>query len=346
MADIRVLIVDDSFFMRKVIADFLEADPDITVVGEATDGADALKKIAELRPQVVTLDIEMPIMNGLETLRAITGTPDYPAVVMVSGYVKKGADITLQCLAMGATDFVMKPSGSFSLDMDKIRESLIKKVKIAALANPPKQTYREPEQPRTWHFRTNDAGAVIIGASTGGPVALETLLPQFPKNFPYPIVVAQHLPGNFTKTFIERLRKVCELDVTRAEDGAPVAAGSIYIAAGGTATAIEGHAGSAHFRVQPNTQDIETPPVSPLMTSASQVYGAHTIGIILTGMGSDGASGMEHIKKAGGWTVVQDEASSAIFGMGREVIEKGLADSVVPLKGIAQGVSERLMHHE
>jgi two-component system, chemotaxis family, protein-glutamate methylesterase/glutaminase len=338
---IRVLIVDDSFFMRKVITDFLHSDPAIEVVGQAADGAEALQRIAELHPQVVTLDIEMPVMNGLETLKAIVSAPRYPSVVMVSGYVQPGADITLQCLAMGAADFVLKPSGSFSLDMDKVKEVLIKKVKDAAEVDTTKAHAALPPAPKTWHFRKT-GGVVIIGASTGGPAALELLLPTFPKNFPCPIVVAQHLPKEFTVSFADRLDKHCPLRAVRAEQNMPLTVGTIFIAPGGSITTISQAAGRPELHLQ-NSQALETPSINQLMTSAAAIYGDQTIGIILTGMGKDGAEGMAHVKQVGGHTVVQDESTSAVFGMGGEVVARGLADVVVPLGRIMEKVNELLV---
>jgi two-component system chemotaxis response regulator CheB len=340
---ITVLIVDDSFFMRKVIGDFLRLDPDIEVIGEAADGREALKKIGKLAPQVVTLDIEMPGMNGVETLKSIVASPQHPSVVMVSGYVEKGAEFTLQCLALGAADFVLKPSGSFSLDMDKVQDLLVEKVKVAAAADTTKiknitavpHYMRQPARAAT-------GGLVVIGASTGGPAALEILLPAFPPDFPYAIVVAQHLPKTFTESFVERLRQKCRLAVAKAQAGAVIQPGTIYIAAGSTTTTIDKKGGEPVLIVEQNTQDIETPPISKLMSSAATIYGYKTIGVILTGMGRDGVEGMAAIKNAGGRTVVQDEQTSAIFGMGREVATAGLADTVAPLSHIVKILIESI----
>ncbi|HSW66760.1 MAG TPA: chemotaxis-specific protein-glutamate methyltransferase CheB [Bacillota bacterium] len=343
MKQITVLIVDDSFFMRKVIGDFLRLDPDITVVGEAANGQEALEKIAELAPQVVTLDIEMPGMNGVETLRAIVAAPRHPSVVMVSGYVEKGGALTLQCLALGAADFVLKPSGSFSLDMEKVHDLLVQKVKIAAAADTTKIKNVVTHQHHTHQMRYADSsGIVVVGASTGGPAALEILLPAFPDNFPYSVVVAQHLPQTFTASFVGRLQERCSLHVTRAEPDTALRSGTIYIAAGGTTTTIGTKNDQPTLFVEPNDQDIETPSVNKLMTSAAEAYQNHTIGIILTGMGKDGVEGMTRIKQLGGKTIVQDEATSVIFGMGREVVTAGVADNTVPLGLIAKTVIEGL----
>jgi len=342
MENTRVLIVDDSFFMRKVIKDILQTDKTLEIVGEAADGNEALQKIAALRPTVVTLDIEMPGLNGLETLRAIMASPTHPSVVMVSGYAEKGADITLQCLALGAADFVLKPSGSFSMDMDKVRDLLLEKVKTAAAINPAKLRSATALAPKaSWQYRKTD-NIIVIGASTGGPAALETLLPQFPADFPYPIVVAQHLPKTFAQSFTERLQKKCQLKVVRASQGLRLSTGTIYIAVGGTTTTVVRTDDAVTLEVEKDSEGMETPSVDMLMSSAAEAYPAKTIGVILTGMGKDGLLGIGHIKQSGGHTIVQDEPSSAVFGMGYEVVHHGLADHVVPLSHIMVTISEVL----
>jgi two-component system chemotaxis response regulator CheB len=343
MSKISVLIVDDSFFMRKVIGDILRGEPDIEVVGEASNGAEALEKIAELQPRVVTLDLEMPILNGLEALRSIVKMPRPPAVVIVSGYVEEGAAVTLECLALGAVDFVLKPQGSFSIDLEGVKELLITKVRAAAEAGPSKLHTPSAPAERDWRYKAG-GGVMVIGASTGGPPALEALLSQFPDSFPYPIVVAQHLPKSFAASFADRLRRRCQLDVTRAEQDTKLKPGTIYIAVGGTTTTIRRESDELSFDVHKNNHDIETPRISQLMISAAEACGDKTVGVILTGMGRDGLDGMEQIKKAGGKTVVQDEATSAVYGMGREVVQKGLADAVVPLGQIAKTVNQELSH--
>lgn len=339
---VRVLVVDDSFFMRKVISDLLRSDPAIEIVGEAADGATALQRIGELHPEVVTLDIEMPIMNGMETLGAIVDLQHPPSVIMVSGYARAGADITLQCLAMGAADFVLKPSGSFSLDMDKIKDSLIKKVKDAAIVDTTKTLAATPSAPKAWNYHKT-GGIVIIGASTGGPAALDTLLSAFPKNFPYPIVVAQHLPKEFTVSFANRLDKRCHLHVVCAEQNMKITPGTVYIAPGGSVTTIYQATTQPMLNVQIDAKTVETPSVNLLMKSAASVYQQQTIGIILTGMGKDGAEGMAQIKQMGGHTIVQDESTSAVFGMGSEAVARGVADSIVPLGKIIEKTSELLV---
>jgi two-component system, chemotaxis family, protein-glutamate methylesterase/glutaminase len=342
MSKIRILVVDDSLFMRKVITDILQSDPGLEVVGDASDGARALQKIEELRPQVVTLDYEMPHLDGLQTLKKIVEKPTHPAVIIVSGYVEQGADVTLRFLEAGALDFVLKPSGTLSLDMAKVKDELIEKVKIAAQVDPRKHVVRVRGVANRKLGFTKQEGVVVVGASTGGPAALQVLLPQFPAHFPLPIVVAQHLPRLFATSFTTRLGAECLLKVVEAEDGMPLVPGVIYVVPGGTDTTITRAPDQAVFSVQDNTVDIETPSVTALMSSAAAVYGSDTIGVILTGMGKDGAVGMEAIKGQGGKTLVQDESTSVVFGMGREVVERGFADDIVPLDAIVEKIGQIL----
>jgi two-component system chemotaxis response regulator CheB len=339
MNAVSVLIVDDSFFMRRVIRDILQADPSIEIVGEAANGEEALTMIAELSPAVVTLDIEMPRMNGLEALGHIMSTVGHPSVVIVSGYVKAGADVTLQCLAMGATDFVLKPAGSFSLNLDGVKDMLLEKVKVAAQADTSIVRSIPQPLPSTRHYNQDD-GVVVIGASTGGPAALELLLPAFPPNFPFPIVVAQHLPKSFAKTFGDRLAKKCALAVKHAETDTPLRPGTIYLAPGGSITTVVKKDDTPVLAVTKNTDDIETPSVNKLMSSAAEAYRDKTIGIILTGMGKDGLHGMEQIKKVGGRTIVQDKSTSVVYGMGQAVVEDGLADVIAPLDQIIDKLND------
>lgn len=341
MEKIRVLVVDDSFFMRKIINDMLRSDPQIEVVGEAADGKAALEAIAVLQPNVITLDIQMPGMNGLEALRAIVSEPHHPSVVMLSGYVQEGAALTLECLALGAADFIVKPSGSFSLDIDKVKDVLLAKIKTAAAADTSKLPNRPPAHVQSGQY-SKTGGVVVIGASTGGPAALEALLPEFPSNFPYPIIVAQHLPREFVASFSARLQKTCQLAVKQAEDGVAIKPGTIYIASGGTTTTVEGAKDGPRFDVVINFSEIQTPSITKLMTTAADAYGPQTIGVILTGMGDDGSEGMAHIKQVGGTTVVQDEATSIVFGMGKVVVQQGTADHIVALGDICKTIGELL----
>jgi len=343
MEKVSILVVDDSFFMRKIISDILNSEPIFKVVGEATNGNEALQKINELKPDVVTLDYEMPHLNGLETLKKIMEMSDPPPVIVVSGYVYEGADITLDFLDNGAVDFILKPSGVLSLDMNKVQQQLIEKVKAAASVDPQKKIRLKTKRYGISHalFKKND-GIVVIGSSTGGPAALQVILGQFPENFPLPVVLAQHLPKEFADSFTERLSRECKLKVIRAKDGMPINPGTIYLAPGGHDTETELYNGKKVLKVVENNVDIETPSVNKLMISAANIYSENTIGVILTGMGNDGSLGMAQIKKRGGITLVQDKQTSVIYGMGKEVIEKKLADIILPLDKIIEKIVEIL----
>jgi two-component system, chemotaxis family, protein-glutamate methylesterase/glutaminase len=334
MAQIKVLVVDDSFFMRKVISDILTSDPDITVVGQANDGLEALGRIAELHPDVVTLDIMMPKLGGFSTLERIVATEHAPAVLMVSAYTKEDAEITLDCLSMGAIDFVLKPSESAAHELDKVATELLTKVRVAAKVSSGHLAVATPVPlPHTKKY-----GIVVIGSSTGGPVALEQLLPLLPENLPCPVLVAQHLPNQFVSSLTDRLAKHCKLPVETAVDEGKLSPGTIYFAPGGANTeVVRSNTGQMMLSVTPSTE-ILTPSVDKLMISAAKVYRGATLGIILTGMGEDGLKGMRAIKEAGGHTIVQDEQSSVVFGMGRAVAEHGLADNLVPLEQIAEKI--------
>ena len=339
---IKVLVVDDSFFMRKVISDILRSDPELDVVGEAQDGVAALEMVEQLDPDVVCLDFEMPNMNGLETLKKMMKRSPRSTVVMVSGYTKQGGEVTLKCLEEGAVDFVLKPSGSLSVDMHKVREELIVKTKIAAKISDHK--VKKPTSiEKTIHKSTPKTklkeGIVAIGSSTGGPSALEVLLSGLPAKFSAPILVAQHLPKTFTTVFAKRLNNVCSLWVKEAEDGELVKSGVVYIAPGGANMEIFREKDDVKVRLEED-KGFETPSVNKLFISTAEAFRDKTIGVILTGMGKDGLLGMEKIKEVGGRTIVQNQESSVVYGMGREASNHGLADKELHLEKIADQLQD------
>lgn len=336
MHKVRVLIIDDSFFMRKVIAAILQADPPvIEVIGQASDGMKGLELIDQLQPDVVSLDIEMPEMNGLEVLKKIMALPSPPPTVIVSGYALEGSDLAFKCLSAGAVDVVLKPGGSISFEMDKIEEELRKKIVQASRVDVQKLKYlteaKNPHKKTSITSSQPTEGVLVIGSSTGGPSALETILPQIPENFPYPVLVAQHLPGTFAPHFIERLGSLSQLPVIEATDRLAIAPGTIYVAKGGTAVQVVRRADVIYFSVKPDESNFESPSVNQLLRTAAQVYRDKTIGIILTGMGSDGLDGAKETKQRGGSILVQNEATSVVYGMGREVSQAHLADQELPL---------------
>jgi two-component system chemotaxis response regulator CheB len=327
---IRVLIVDDSATMRSLIAASLSRDPAIQVVGEAADPLQAREAIKALNPDVVTLDVEMPNMNGLEFLEKLMRLRPTP-VVMVSTLTVRGAEATLTALELGAVDCIAKPATGGPHAFDQ----LIEKVKLASMARP-----RAPQGPRPVAAASDlspyawDKRVLAIGSSTGGVEALMTLAACLPANGPA-TVITQHMPANFTKSFAERLNRICAAEVTEAVDGAPLAAGKVYLAPGG-----ENHLsieGSTHLRcrVQPGeTVSGHRPSVDVLFNSVAKACGERVVGVILTGMGRDGAQGLLAMRQAGAATLGQDESSCVVYGMPRAAFEIGAVARQLPLEKI------------
>lgn len=342
---IRALVVDDSLFMRTLISDILNSDLQIKVVGTARSGKDALQKVIELDPDVVTLDYEMPKMDGLTALEYIMSEHPTP-VVMVSGFTRDGADLTLDCLDHGAVDFILKPSGPLSLDIDKVKDELLAKVKAASRVSIKKiksllveKVPIELPKPRAVLLET----VVAIGASTGGPPVLEKILSELPEDFPVGILIVQHMPPKFTKSLAERLDKLCKISVREAWDGDVVESGVAYIAPGGYHMEVDKKKLGKYVKAvisvnkNPPVHNLR-PSVDVLMKSVAEAYGGNVIGIILTGMGGDGTEGMKAIKEHGGRTLVQDEASCIVYGMAGRVVENGDADKIVPLDLISNEI--------
>ncbi len=332
---IRVLVVDDSAVMRKLIPQMLQKDEEIEVVGTAINGNFALRKIEELRPDVITLDLEMPGLNGIETLKQIMRTHKTP-VVVVSSYSKGGASITMKALALGAVDFVAKP-----VDLQPISEmeqELIAKIKAAATSQ---GVCAIPESPvkvrKPASFSNKPATRVIaIGISTGGPNTLQYLLSQLPADFPGSIVIVQHMPGSFTKMFAQRLDDSCALQVREAQSGDLLLAGRVLVCPG-----------NQHVRLrQMRLADVVSlsndekvnghrPSVDVLFHSLAKDFGARAVALIMTGMGDDGAEGMGAVRDAGGMTIAQSEESCVVYGMPRVAIQRGYAQRVVSLEALA-----------
>ncbi len=337
---VRVLVVDDSALMRKLIPIILSRDPGIEVVGTAMDGAFALKKIEELQPDVVTLDLEMPRMDGMEALRLIMRRAPLP-VILFSTHSKEGAYSTFKALALGAIDFVAKPKDAVAGNLDAIAEQLIEKVKVAKRAGGKRVQVpiidTKPEASKKSGRAPIPPNRIIaIGISTGGPNALQFVLSQIPADFPGSIVVVQHMPEGFTEMFAKRLDECCALDVQEARSGDLLLAGRVLICPGNRhimvrrmprgdmavlsdAPAVNGHRPSADV----------------LFHSVAQEFGPSAVGIIMTGMGEDGAEGLGAIKNSGGMTVAQSEDTCVVSGMPRAAILKGYANKVVPLDGMA-----------
>ncbi len=335
---VRVLVVDDSALMRKLIPQILETDSSIQVVGTAMDGNFGLRKIEELKPQVVTLDLEMPGMGGLQMLKEIMRRHRLP-VIVVSSHSTNGASVTLKALALGAFDFVAKPA-DVSARMPEIARELIAKIKAAANSRrirvtPVDELLRMPEKiPANTR---KPARVIAIGVSTGGPQSLQHMLSRLPAEFPGSIVVVQHMPENFTEMFARRLDEVCSLRVKEAQSGDMLVSGRVLICPG-----------NRHIRVkrmplgdvavlsdEPRVNG-HRPSVDILFQSAAQEFGSDALALIMTGMGEDGAEGMGAVRAAGGVTIAQSEDSCVVYGMPKAAIERGYATHVVPLDSLAE----------
>jgi two-component system chemotaxis response regulator CheB len=343
---IRVLVVDDSVVIRRLVTHALEQDPALEVVGAASNGVVALQRIPQFNPDVLTLDIEMPEMDGLETLRRVRREYPQLRVIMFSTLTERGAAVTLDALRLGADDYVGKASNEGSLDrsMTRLREELLPKIK--QFFHMPGQTSAaaRPEPARipasstvwratpTWQSMKVRPKVVVIGVSTGGPTALGAILPLLPAGFPLPVLVVQHMPPLFTRLLAERLHSTCHLSVEEASQGAPVNPGKILIAPGDFHLKVASGGGGVRVCLdQSAPQNSCRPAVDALFASIGEVYGGAVIAVILTGMGQDGLRGAEILKAHGASVLAQDEASSVVWGMPGAVVNAGLADSVLPL---------------
>jgi len=334
---VRVLVVDDSALMRKLIPIILERDPDVEVVGTAMDGAFALRKIAELQPDVVTLDLEMPRMDGVETLRMIMRSAPLPAVIVFSTHSREGAYSTFRALALGAIDFVAKPREAAVGQLDAIAHQLIEKIKVAKRAGgakkSPKLELEPPPPPKRKSCAVLPPNRVIaIGISTGGPNALQYVLSQIPPEFSATFIVVQHMPEGFTDMFARRLDECCALDVQEAKSGDLLIAGRVLICPGNRHIMVR-RMPRGEMVVLSDGPPINghRPSVDVLFHSVAQEFGMTAVGVLMTGMGDDGAQGLGAIKAAGGMTIAQSEDSCVVSGMPRAAISKGYALKVVPL---------------
>ena len=348
MAKPRVLVVDDSVVARRLVSSALASDGSVEVVGVAADGRVALASIERLRPDAVTLDVDMPVMDGLETLEAIRERWPDLVVIMFSTYTARGAQITLDALTLGANDYVVKPSGTASPTeaMARIREELLPRILTLCPEAPADGTIRptvvaQPVSPAPGQVARVDV--IAIGVSTGGPTALGTVLPQLPSHLPVPLLIVQHMPPMFTRVLAERLDRTSPLHVVEAADGHILDGGGAWIAPGDRHMTVE-RAG-AEVRIRTNVGPRENscrPSVDPLFRSVAETFGAHALGIVMTGMGNDGMRGARQLHEAGARVIVQDEPSSVVWGMPGFVVQSGIADDIVPLAGLAAEIERRL----
>ncbi|MBK9169795.1 MAG: chemotaxis response regulator protein-glutamate methylesterase [Bryobacterales bacterium] len=335
---IRVLVVDDSVVIRRLVTHALEADPVLEVIGAASNGAIALQRIPQLNPDVLTLDIEMPEMDGLELLRRVRREYGQLRVIMFSTLTERGAAVTLEALTLGADDYVAKASNEGSLDrsMARLREELIPKIKQFFHLPAPPRVLPRPAAPAASvappRRATQRPKAVVIGVSTGGPTALGTILPELPAGFPLPVLVVQHMPPLFTRLLAERLRSTCQVPVEEAVQGARVEAGKVLIAPGDFHLKVTHGDGGVRVALdQSPPLNSCRPAVDALFSTAGEVYGGAVIAVMLTGMGQDGLRGTEILRAHGATVLAQDEASSVVWGMPGAVVNAGLADRVLPL---------------
>ncbi|MBS8263480.1 chemotaxis response regulator protein-glutamate methylesterase [Mesobacillus boroniphilus] len=358
MAKIRVLIVDDSAFMRKLINDFLSEHPEIEVIGTARNGEDAIKKWRELRPDVLTLDVEMPKLNGLEVLKLIMQEQPLP-VVMLSSTTKEGAETTLQAIQAGAVDFVAKPSGAISIDLHKIKTELIQKVLSASKANLTKINILEDSKSvgkkldksvdseikpagnvTTRGFTRESKKIVCIGTSTGGPRALQQVITSLPKNIDVPVLVVQHMPPGFTKSLANRLDSLSDISVKEAEDGEILQKGTAYIAPGGFHLKVKSLGSTLAINLsQSPPRNGHRPSVDVMFESISTIKNYSKIAVIMTGMGSDGSKGLVEMKKNGiVKAIAESQDTSIVFGMPKAAIATNMVDEVANVENIAQTI--------
>ncbi len=357
---IRILVVDDSPFMRKTLQKMLEEAPDLRVVATARDGLDALEKIQEHKPDIVTLDIEMPRMDGLSCLKKIMADHPMP-VLMVSSLTQEGARTTLEALSIGALDFIPKENSYASMSILQIQHDLQEKVRRlassprfhrppsapgapgpapvvhapVALPHRPAALPKVPVPAGASLASTPQADLLVIGSSTGGPKALQDILPTLPANLPVPCLIVQHMPSTFTKPFADRLDGLCQVHVKEAEQGEPLKAGTVYIAPGGIHLTYgpRGPKGCIELSPEP-VGSLHRPSVDVLFLSVAELFRGQVLAGILTGMGADGAKGMEQLKLRGAYTFAESEESCVVYGMPRAAVERGCVDVVAPLSEI------------
>ena len=359
---ISVLVVDDSAFMRKSLSIMLESDPDIKVIATATNGEEALEKVLSLKPDLVTMDIEMPRMDGLTALRKIMEKRPTP-VMMVSSVTTEGAEATLDALELGAVDFIPKRLSYVSLDIVKLKDELLMKIKDIVnrkhllmtafrrrqrLANAAQMAHMPHVASSTISARpalgalgnTHPIRVIGIGSSTGGPPALQAIISKLPRQLPVGVVIAQHMPAMFTKSLAERLNSISEVTVTEAVNHEEIKPGCVYLSPGGKHIKVANIDNKNRIVITSNPiTSLYKPSVDILMNSIAELYHKSALGIILTGMGSDGLKGMSALKQEGGIIIAQNEATCVVYGMPRAVVEANITDQILPVDEIPYAIS-------
>lgn len=356
----RVLVVDDSGFFRRRVKEILEEDPLLTVIGDAANGQEAIDKAAELKPDVITMDIEMPVMDGIKATKLIMASNPTP-IVMFSSLTTEGAKATLDALEAGALDFLPKRFEDISLDRNEAKKLLCQRViaigqkknslrKIIPAIEKPiatkPDTTTKPVSNRKTAVNISKSGGVdlvAIGTSTGGPLALQNVLVNLPANFSKPIVMIQHMPASFTPAFAKRLDQLCKISVKEAEDGDQLKPGLALLAPGGKQMLIDGRAGNAVVRVIESEPSLTyKPSVDVTFRSITKVYPSNTLAIILTGMGADGREGARMLKTQGSEVWAQDEESCVVYGMPAAIVDAGLADKILSINDFSQAIVKRI----
>lgn len=342
---IRVLIADDSALMRKLLTRILQTDPETEVIGAARDGNDVVDKARQLKPDVITMDVNMPGQDGITALQYIVSEKICP-VIMVSSLTQEGAVTTFEALELGAFDFVSKPGGTVSSNMESVSAELLAKIKAAVQF---KRRHRKaakltPERNKplvTDRSQPSDKPmkAVAMGISTGGPKMIYEVLPLLPTDINAALFLVQHMPPNFTSTYVRRLNENCRLEIVEAQAGMKVEKGIVYVGSGGRHLNLaRNSAGDVLIRLPSKPDHLFIPSVSVMMRSVLQVYGPQTVGVIMTGMGNDGADSMLEIHRAGGITIAESEESAIVFGMPGEAIKLGGVEVVTPIWNIAREI--------
>jgi two-component system chemotaxis response regulator CheB len=338
---IEVLVVDDSALMRRIISDMINHEKNMHVAGTAKDGEELLDKIETLRPDIITLDVEMPKLNGIDALLEMKKRQIEIPVIVLSSVTSKGPMLTMQCLEAGAFDFIPKPSGEISLDINKVNAELKEKINLA---------YEKSQSPKACITNNIDASqpvkkentssgridAVVIAASTGGPKALYSIITKLPEDLGVPVFIVQHMPEGFTKAFADRLNANCRMKVQEAFNMQTVEKNNVYVAPGGYHMEIKEDC-KIHLNKEPSIWGVR-PAADKLFSSAAKVYGSGLLSIVLTGMGKDGAKGTEDVKKAGGTTIAEDKSTCIIYGMPKAAYDTGMIDIVSPIDMISQEI--------
>lgn len=348
---IRVLVVDDSVFMRKLLSDLFAGEADFTVIDTARNGKDAIDKVKRLKPDLITMDVEMPVMDGIKALEMIMTESPTP-VVMISSLTQAGAAATLRALELGAVDFVAKTAGPIS-NIAEIRAEILAKCRAAVRANVSQLTKVQlastiQAQKKAYIPPTGlvEDRIVAIGTSTGGPRALQEVITKLPGNIPSGIVIVQHMPPGFTKSLAERLNSLSSVTVKEAEHNDVLRPGLALIAPGDYHMLLEREGGKVLVKLNQNPPlGGHRPAVDPLMESVARIFGSKAVGVILTGMGHDGAKGIQAIKRQNGQTIAEDQSTAVVFGMPKSAIELGVVDRIAPITGIAAEILRALSKH-